>query len=85
MRRRGFGHSSFLFNSLFRTVNHSVKVGGQVTVNGKKCTLCGRCAKICPVRAIKVDKENRKWRIYTNCRHCYACIAACPTKAIHIL
>ena len=85
MRGRRFGHSSLLFRQLFKTVNHSVHVGGQVTINGKKCNLCGRCEKICPVRAIKVDNEKRKWRIFTNCRHCYACVSACPNKAMRIL
>ncbi len=85
MRGRRFGQSSFLFKQLFKTVNHSVHVGGQVTVNSKKCNLCGRCEKICPVRAIKGDKEKRKWRIFTNCRHCYVCVSACPNKAMRIL
>ena len=43
------------------------------------CTLCGDCAKVCPVGAI--DLENDIQCDAETCIHCCACIKACPEGA----
>jgi ferredoxin len=43
------------------------------------CTLCGTCARVCPVHAITVDTH-----VTTHgaaCIHCCACVKACPSQA----
>ncbi|MBR5328866.1 MAG: EFR1 family ferrodoxin [Firmicutes bacterium] len=44
------------------------------------CTVCGKCAAICPVSAIRIENE----RVETNvedCIFCMACVGHCPQKA----
>lgn len=43
---------------------------------GKKCTGCGRCAKMCPVQAI--PKENPMDVDLTKCISCMRCMSVCP-------
>ena len=46
------------------------------------CTMCGLCAKQCPVHAIPFESPNQ-----TNgeqCISCMRCIQVCPSKARHI-
>lgn len=46
------------------------------------CTMCGLCAKQCPVHAIPFEAPNQ-----TNgeqCISCMRCVQVCPSKARHI-
>ncbi|GAK58753.1 4Fe-4S ferredoxin, iron-sulfur binding protein [Candidatus Vecturithrix granuli] len=43
------------------------------------CTLCGKCAHICPVNAIAT--ENPATSDENICTHCCACIKICPAQA----
>ena len=44
------------------------------------CNACGICAKVCPVKNIKVEKKP----VFSHkCEGCYACIHHCPQNAIH--
>lgn len=45
-----------------------------------KCTGCGTCTKICPMRNITM--ADNKPRFGENCERCMACIQWCPAKAI---
>jgi len=52
-------------------------------VIAEKCTACGRCVKVCPVRAIEI--HHKVARIdYELCYGCGECVAACPYGAISI-
>lgn len=46
------------------------------------CNYCGLCAEICPVGAIKVDKDNEKIVFNAEkCIGCGDCVYSCPTSA----
>jgi ferredoxin len=46
-----------------------------------KCTFCGLCAEICPMRCIKIDDIGRPvWE--GKCTMCLACLHRCPAKAV---
>ena len=53
-----------------------------IKVDKAKCTGCGLCVDICPVKAIKV--ENAKAVIDDNCVECSACLSQCPQEAIFL-
>ena len=45
-----------------------------------KCIGCGKCASVCPLNNIKMEKKKPIWG--KNCTHCMACISLCPVEAI---
>ena len=45
-----------------------------------KCTGCGRCAQVCPMKNIMLVKNKPMWS--KSCTHCMACICTCPAAAI---
>lgn len=47
----------------------------------ENCNGCGICAKICPVKDIKMINNKPEWQ--NHCESCLACVNYCPTKAIH--
>ncbi|MFT3951148.1 MAG: EFR1 family ferrodoxin [Oscillospiraceae bacterium] len=44
------------------------------------CTHCGLCERICPVGAIRLDKNGPVW--HGDCLHCMGCINRCPVRVI---
>lgn len=44
------------------------------------CISCGKCAKDCPVKGIKLENGKPVWT--GDCTHCMACICGCPVSAI---
>ncbi len=75
----------FRGKSFFRLFPRAVNVG-EPRADGKKCILCGKCEKVCATKALRIDKENRKWYIYPgNCIKCFRCINICPKNAIKII
>jgi len=59
---------------------------GEVVFDYEKCTGDKLCSVICPADSIvMVDKKPQmKPSPMTECMACGACIAVCPTKAIHM-
>ena len=53
-----------------------------VKVNLKKCDGCGRCVDICPVQAIKIEKD--KAVVSDECVECGACVNECPNEALSL-
>ena len=50
-----------------------------IAVDEEICTKCGACEKICPARAISIDKEI--FADTSKCIFCCACIKICPVEA----
>ena len=46
------------------------------------CVGCGTCARVCPMGSIRIEDGHPVYN-YRTCANCYACIHACPKKAIH--
>jgi ferredoxin len=46
----------------------------------EKCTSCGTCAEVCPVKNIEMVDEKPVWKHH--CELCCACIHFCPAEAI---
>lgn len=51
-----------------------------ITVN-ENCVGCGRCAKVCPVKNIKIIDGKPEFQ--HECEMCFACDEWCPSGAIH--
>ena len=47
----------------------------------EKCISCGKCEKVCPLKAISIEDGKPVWN-GTNCAHCMSCIQNCPVEAI---
>jgi ech hydrogenase subunit F len=57
---------------------------GKITFpNVSTCKLCGMCAKVCPAKALEINKQARQIKYSPfNCIYCGACQDACPTHTI---
>lgn len=44
------------------------------------CISCGKCADVCPLCNIRIEKGRPVWG--NSCTHCMACICRCPKEAI---
>lgn len=53
-------------------------------VDQKTCIGCGTCVGICPVGAIKLDKNGKAVIDKNICIQCHACEMSCPVGAIKI-
>lgn len=49
------------------------------------CVGCGKCEKVCPIGAIKVEPVSKKAKIdETICLGCSICVRNCPKKSIYL-
>jgi ferredoxin len=48
----------------------------------EKCTSCGTCARVCPVKNIVMENEKPSWKHH--CELCLACMHFCPVAAIQM-
>ena len=69
-QRLYFGH---------KTKNYSNKL----CVDEHKCTVCGKCEKLCPMNNIKI--VDNKVVQNNQCTMCYRCINNCPKQAMTLL
>ncbi len=52
-------------------------------IDRDSCTGCGKCAEVCPPRAIAL--ETKKARVEEEfCEECGVCASVCPAEAISI-
>lgn len=57
-------------------------------IDEEKCNSCGRCAKACPINAIKISEhlDNKKLQVDTAfCLGCGVCTFACEPKAMSLI
>lgn len=45
-----------------------------------RCFGCGKCAALCPLQNIRLERGRPVWG--SHCTHCMACICACPQEAV---
>lgn len=48
-----------------------------------KCIKCGRCAKICPAKAIEMGSSLAEFD-YSLCISCFCCLEVCPVDALEV-
>ncbi len=72
---------SYLYYYLFRWVGVS-NLWRLFNTDGK-CTGCGLCEKICPMKAIRITGKKPIWSRL--CEQCMRCYNFCPNGAIHQL
>ncbi len=58
--------------------------GDFVTINQSACIGCGKCAKVCPLEAIKIENSKAIPVKELDCTLCRMCIQNCSERAIHL-
>ena len=59
---------------------------GYIKNNVEQCNLCTVCEKRCPVGAIKVERDDRKWIInHYQCIQCGYCVSECRQGALEMV
>ncbi|MDD7794176.1 4Fe-4S dicluster domain-containing protein [Clostridium sp. 'White wine YQ'] len=54
-------------------------------VEEESCVGCGKCSKVCPIEAIKIDSISKKAVVDENiCLGCGVCVRNCPKKSISL-
>ena len=77
-KRLSFDDSSKLFGKLAKKLLRSVP-----NLNSKDCVGCGKCAEVCPAKAISI--ENKKAKIdRKKCITCFCCQEFCPKGAMKV-
>ena len=68
----------------FRKRGVSVTVPKLIEVDSEKCFSCGSCVALCPVEAIKLEKDYSVKFEKEKClgSTCSICVDACPARAI---
>ena len=55
-----------------------------ITIEEKKCNLCGECVKICPVEIYQQKGDRVVLGNTGECSGCQSCISVCESQAITI-
>ena len=75
-----FSNQNGVFSNVISKVSNKIFTN-KPYLKKKKCIGCGKCAKICPAKAISI--ENKKANIdRSKCIKCYCCQEFCPVGAM---
>lgn len=78
-RELAYGTSSYL-KSFFDKIMLTFFVKDRTFYTNSKCTHCGICIKICPLKNISIQNRKVKWN--GDCVNCWGCLNRCPNNAI---
>lgn len=59
------------------------KYSDKIKINADKCTGCGACVRLCPMKNLKI--EGKTAAAADTCTMCYRCINTCPKQAITLI
>ncbi len=69
--------------SQIKILRKMVESKGNIVNDSDKYIYCGLCQNRCPVNAITVSRNEKKWSIeHEFCVRCTHCVEKCPTKAL---
>lgn len=54
----------------------------ELIARDSKCILCGKCAEVCPMDAIVIDRAEIRTIDRALCNCCFECVAACPAGSL---
>ena len=72
--------SSLLKRFMYAGFIEQVHSADKKFIADEKCTSCGTCALVCPVKNIVMENEKPSWKHH--CELCFACMHFCPVAAI---
>ena len=79
--RPGFSpFSSLLKRFMYDGFMRQLHEADRQFVSDEKCTHCGTCSRVCPVKNILMVEEKPEWQHH--CELCMACLNLCPAQAI---
>ena len=55
-----------------------------ITLDDKKCKVCGECVSICPVEIYKQEGDRIVVGSSDECSNCQSCVSVCTSEAITI-
>ncbi|MBN2683105.1 MAG: 4Fe-4S binding protein [Bacteroidales bacterium] len=58
--------------------------GDRVTFNHNNCNGCGKCAKVCPLEIIHIEKNKALSKNELDCTLCRLCVINCNQRAINL-
>lgn len=76
-------HMAGLFGQRLWFYGKAASYKQKPNIDAEICIGCGRCAAICPMDNILIEKG--KAISHNQCTLCYRCFSQCPTKALTIL
>ncbi len=69
-----------IYSDVVNPCFYTFYIGAKKFYATEKCVSCGKCADVCMLNNITLEKGLPQWGI--DCTHCMACISQCPTEAI---
>jgi len=72
--------SSLLKRFMYEGFIRQIREMDRQFVSDEKCTHCGTCSRVCPVKNIVMVEEKPTWQHH--CELCMACLNLCPAQAI---
>ncbi len=76
-------HFAGLFGQRLYFMGKMKRYSNKLKVDPAKCIGCGRCAALCPMCSIRMEKGKAK--AGDRCTMCYRCVNSCPKQAITLL